>query len=527
MIARDPADIYCFGREAAIGDDRCHHFKSSTEALLSATSSKSEIVLVAETNALFSANPAPENLDRCDVLHCGLLAGAADTFGLVSNSALNWLFLDAKATRTAVSWRATPHLCWLRPDAVRSVGGIDSAYETAAGALMDIAYRILVAGGRTLHDPDVVHGPSPATPMRPTLVDEMIFLQRHLGRKPSLYATFWEIRHPARWSRLRQATRQAARLTNAIPPPERSPRPSFRLLTPRKQTSLGSVTAIIPTLDRYAFLPDAIKSLLELEPPVEEVIVADQTSPQERAPDLYAQFPTDRVRVIYLDHAGQSSARNAAIGAARGDWLLFFDDDSVAWPDMLREHIRAIEFSGAIGSTGIALPPNAQTSVPGRYDVPRVASVFATGNALISRETVQEIGGFDRAYDHGSGADEDFGTRLHLNGFEIIFTPSAISTHHKANTGGLRSSGSWWGERLTYRVPCPSPTQIYAIRRFYPRRSWLPLMVRFLVKGNYKGAIHHRWLVRSIAPWVFLQSYLKARRLERSVRSSGGEARSR
>src|SRR5437667_15217 len=57
-----------------------------------------------------------------------------------------------------------------------------------------------------------------------------------------------------------------------------------------------------------------------------------QAVPASRALD----YPTGKLEIIVARGKQPSAQRNAAIKAARGEWIYFLDDDSVPRPDNLR-----------------------------------------------------------------------------------------------------------------------------------------------------------------------------------------------
>jgi glucosyl-dolichyl phosphate glucuronosyltransferase len=93
----------------------------------------------------------------------------------------------------------------------------------------------------------------------------------------------------------------------------------------------NSVSIIIPTRDRSASLKETLSALGGTAVPddseVEVLVVdngsADRTRPVVRQARLWGQAP----RYIYEPRAGTSNARNAGLAAARGQVLLWSDDD--------------------------------------------------------------------------------------------------------------------------------------------------------------------------------------------------------
>lgn len=105
------------------------------------------------------------------------------------------------------------------------------------------------------------------------------------------------------------------------------------------------IAAIIPTWNRAVLLDASLASLAaqRLDRAQFEVIVVDDGSTDETAAVCArraAELPLTRVRIA---HGGIAAAKNLGIFVARAPILLFFDDDDVAHPDLLAEHIRAHE----------------------------------------------------------------------------------------------------------------------------------------------------------------------------------------
>jgi len=502
-------------------------FSTAQTALSAALDSQDELVVICDNALSHVANErAPSCLGTSDMVHAGLLLGGGGLFNSLSlTGGASWWFVDPAKDRRCTSWKATPALCWIRPAQVREIGGEDQAYRTASSRLMDIAYRLLEAGGRVVHVPDVVAERDTSKLQLPTLplADEFVFIFRHFGKASALYAAFWHgalVSNPLHaWRSLIEARNRVRRFQ--VPHTHSGQISSSHLLGISTKREIKSISAIIPTLDRYEYLPRAIQSLLQQSPPPDEIIIVDQTPPSRRRTDIYEPFG-NKVSAIFLESTGQSLARNAGIEAAQGEWCLFFDDDSVAWDDMLPKHVGALERCEAQVSTGVSLAPwKNRSHIPDFYRKFHLASVLDTGNSLVKREVLMNVGGLDRAFDHGSGADNDLGMRLYLSGTEILFNPHAIRTHYKAPSGGLRTYGAWWRDRTGLFSPFPPPTTIYAIRRHFPRVSWWPMYLRpFVLAKRRLGWKELLWLWLN-APWKLSLSLHRARRLN----SAPGDSR--
>jgi GT2 family glycosyltransferase len=499
-------------------------YPNADSALFSLLKQETEFVILGNARAYTNNLPAlPPDFEAYDLLHAGLCLGGSESFRSLWLASTDWRFLNPQSDRRCVSWKATPEACCLRPEAVRQLGGLDSAYSTPVARLMDLAYRMISSGGRVCHDPSLLMGAIPDaehnSPPVP-LLDELIFILRYISPSAAMYVAFWLsliTKHPFQiLTGLRMAFQRVRSMP--APQPQSNSAEIMHLMSSQKRQRVASISAIIPTLERYDYLPQAIQSLLEQVPKPDEIVIVDQSPPDRRRPDIYAAFADENVHVIYLDRAGQSIARNTAIRASRGDWCLLFDDDSVAWDDMLAQHIQSIESSGATVSTGVSLAPwKTVENIPAHIRHFHLTDVLDTGNCLIKKQSIQDVGGLDQAFDSGSGADHDLGVRLYLHGDEILFNPKAIRTHYKANTGGLRTYGAMWRNRTSFWDPFPPPTQVYTIRRYYPHTIWLPLWIQFFISAkNRYSFLEYLWLWTS-SPWKLARSIQAANRLVSDV----------
>lgn len=94
------------------------------------------------------------------------------------------------------------------------------------------------------------------------------------------------------------------------------------------------ISVIVPVYKVEEYLPRCVDSILAQSYENLEVILVDDGSPDGSGAicDDYAQKDS-RVKVIHKTNGGLSSARNAGIEAARGEYLAFVDSDDWLEPD--------------------------------------------------------------------------------------------------------------------------------------------------------------------------------------------------
>ena len=100
-----------------------------------------------------------------------------------------------------------------------------------------------------------------------------------------------------------------------------------------------AVSVIIPAYRVAAYIADALDSVLaqvskRLEVMAVEIIVVNDGSPDTDKLETVLEPYRDRIVYLKQENGGVSSARNAGIGAARGEWLAFLDGDDMWLPDI-------------------------------------------------------------------------------------------------------------------------------------------------------------------------------------------------
>lgn len=95
------------------------------------------------------------------------------------------------------------------------------------------------------------------------------------------------------------------------------------------------ISVIVPVYNVEAYLPKCLDSICAQTYRALEIILVDDGSPDASGKicDEYAQRDP-RIRVIHQENGGVSSARNAGLAAATGEWLGWVDSDDWIEPDM-------------------------------------------------------------------------------------------------------------------------------------------------------------------------------------------------
>lgn len=374
--------------------------------------------------------------------------------------------LDPPLDVDGTCWRLSLGAALIRSEALRTVGGIDRGFHGATGAGLELGRRLLAQGGLVRSASWLVA----ETGLVPTAFDEhdrFLLLRRMFGRKWVAYAGVRRGLATRRVLSSYQGWVSSGHTVSSVV------RPSAGLIErpPATVPDDPSVSVVLPTLGRYDLLRPLLAQLVEQTVPPVEILVVDQNVPEERNPELYAEFADRGVEVIWQEERGQWISRNAAVQRSRGEWIAFVDDDSEIGPTFVAAHLEGLARYRAALSTGASLAV-VGAPVPDNYRFFRVADQWDSGNGMCHRSLFDELGLFDEQFDRQRRGDAEFGLRVQLHGGLVLHNPDAVRIHLKAESGGLRSYGSWDGFRHRDRSgPLPVPSMLYYTARYHSLRQ--------------------------------------------------------
>ena len=224
------------------------------------------------------------------------------------------------------------------------------------------------------------------------------------------------------------------------------------------------ISVIIATYGREQALIDSINDVLNQDYPAFEVIVVDQTAHHQPETDrfLNQMAQLGKIKLFKLDWASLPGARNYGVRRAKGEILVFVDDDIELPAGYLAAHAENYDRPEVGGVAGRVfdrmkladhssdleiqdLPPEAMDPAIAWYHINLVHTVkpqqvlSARGcNMSYRREIFFEQGiWFDERY-RGSAVREesDFGLRFRKTPYLIWYDPLSHLVHLGEETGG-------------------------------------------------------------------------------------------
>lgn len=252
----------------------------------------------------------------------------------------------------------------------------------------------------------------------------------------------------------------------------------FQIKYPITGTPLISI--LIPNKDHETDLRRCISSIAERSTWKNyEIIVIENNSTEQSIFDYYEELKADaRMRVVtYEGEFNYSKINNFGAGFAKGEYLLFLNNDTEAiTPDWMEQMLMYAQRAdvGAVGAklyyadntiqhAGVVIGLGAHRSAGHtHYKMPRehlgymgrlcyAQDVTAVTAAclLVSRRIYDEVGGLDESFTISLN-DVDFCLKIREKGYLNIFTPFAELYHYESKTRGLEE-----GEKLRrYEKEC-------------------------------------------------------------------------
>ena len=215
------------------------------------------------------------------------------------------------------------------------------------------------------------------------------------------------------------------------------------------------VTVCLIHYERPKLLRHAIASLEAQDWPNFEVILVDDGSTKPETltelEQIERQFNNGGWRVLRQSNRYIGAARNAAAAQARGDYILFMDDDNYAKPDELSTFVRVAQRTGADILTCFLDAfegedrPEAGRAVS-RYLFLGAAiapSIFRNhlgdSNFFVRAPVFRALGGFTE--DYGTTCEDwEFLSKAVLRGYKLEVVPRALVSYRVQKTSMLSST---------------------------------------------------------------------------------------
>lgn len=224
-----------------------------------------------------------------------------------------------------------------------------------------------------------------------------------------------------------------------------------------------TISIVMPTFRRPDWLAEALGTLVAQDLPAGvsyDIWVVDNNS-GDATPDVVAAAAAGSpvpVHYVLQTAPGDAPTRNAGIDASSGQWVAFFDDDQFAPADWLANlHAAAVATEADVIGGPVKLDlTDDEAARLGRIcremlreiDFSPVRTGYrgkqlpGTGNALVRRSLLKQLGRFDESFTSG-GSDSDLFLRAREAGASLVYDPDAAIVHRVPADRTTRAYFRW------------------------------------------------------------------------------------
>jgi len=190
------------------------------------------------------------------------------------------------------------------------------------------------------------------------------------------------------------------------------------------------------TYNRRALLGRVLDALFhqDLDADEYEIILVDDGSDDGTYEGVLAHLsPPCALYLVRQTNAGLAHGRNVGIARARGDIILFMDDDVLATPGLLSAHVRFHRQHPDSICRGVAINVESFDDLPApSYSLRNYSGAyFWTTNVSVPLRLVIAAGCFDERFREYGWEDLELGFRLRRMGIPSILERDAVVYHHK------------------------------------------------------------------------------------------------
>jgi glycosyltransferase involved in cell wall biosynthesis len=220
---------------------------------------------------------------------------------------------------------------------------------------------------------------------------------------------------------------------------------------------------IIPTKDKLSRLRLVLKFLAhQITEEIEVIVVFDGCNPDTIQSFEKHSFPFKPLQVICMENIGRSAARNLGIKLARGQIIIFLDDDRIPGDDFIRRHLEGQRepkvLLGERHNLSLAEPEIENLFYTdnqnhlyhqiknmanmARESMPQIRRKllfklngtlgwinFYTGNVSIPKDKLIAAGCFDENFSGWGHEDLELGYRLYKQGIIFQIDPGIMNYH--------------------------------------------------------------------------------------------------
>lgn len=200
------------------------------------------------------------------------------------------------------------------------------------------------------------------------------------------------------------------------------------------------VSVVIPCYNYGKTIDRAVDSVLKQTYQNFEIIIVNDGSTDEKTNQKLANYNKPKTKVIHISHQGPSVARNTAIEAAKGEYILPLDADDEIDPTYLEKAVKILDEDDDVSVVccdykGVVdyILFKRIFKIKINYNFPgcllHMTKYLFTVTSFFRKSDWEKVGGFNPNMVHGS-EDHNFWISLIKLGGKVHHIPEELFTYH-------------------------------------------------------------------------------------------------
>ena len=236
-----------------------------------------------------------------------------------------------------------------------------------------------------------------------------------------------------------------------------------RLASARTATEKFAASIIVPVHNKLIYTLCCLTALLMAETRSSfEIIVADDVST-----DATAEVASSIGSAVHhrrnSENLGFTRNCNSAATSARGDILVFLNNDTIPLPGWLDELLATLRADRSIGLAGSMLVGadgflqeaggivwrdgsawnfgRNQDATTSQFNYVKDVDYISGASIAVPKAVWDRLGGFDELFVPAYYEDTDLAFRLRQSGFKVVYQPRSVVVHHEGISHGTDTGG--------------------------------------------------------------------------------------
>lgn len=151
-----------------------------------------------------------------------------------------------------------------------------------------------------------------------------------------------------------------------------------------KTTTQPLVSCIMSTYNRYDYLKESVRSILDQTySNFELIVVTEKCENQSKICQILKDFKDDRIKIVKnSEKLGFAESLNVGLSLAKGKYIARMDDDDISLPDRFSKQVDFMEKNSHIGICGTKAKffgnADSEISVETDYEILKINTLFRT-----------------------------------------------------------------------------------------------------------------------------------------------------